>query len=695
MSGVAVLLHRDGRPADAASVAQVAAMLDAIPYRGPDGTGVHRDGPVVLGHAAFAVTPEDVLERRTGGQPLVNPRSGCAIVADARLDNRAALRAALMARGPALPLPTLVGDATLILCAYENWGQDAFARLLGDFAVVIWDAHHRRVICARDTSGQRSLFYRSDARTFAAASEIHQLLQDHAISVWPNEDRIRDSLVPVNVFRNEQDQAATYYKDIWALPAGHVLTVEGERIRSTRYWQLEVPREIRYRRAQEYAEHFSSLFSEVVQSRLRAAHPMGALLSGGLDSSSVVCTAQQLYRRGVATDRGFTSFSTVFDSLDCDERDLIGEMQMAYGFDARFVSGGAFGGRLQLEPDGFMECPNMGIPEARDTLFATIQASGVRAVLTGDVADSCIGGSWEVFDSLLRGRRLRDFVRYWRAYHGHEGVSARRTLLFGCVLPFVPLGLQRRAMLVHIRRSFRRSRARLLPNWMPPTSRAALADRHLALMLEAEGGRRFARAAHEAEYRALYPPEAARHPVPWSVEIWRPFADRRLHEFLLAVPPEEKFAPIEGESFYAGSKRVLRTAMRGVVPESIRARRVKTVFTAVLRTEVQRQWPLYELAFGPNARPEVARRGYVDQPAFWQRLLELKDGTDAPDFAYVMNMAALETWLRTLTLPRSRLSVVRSPWHTPPPVTLDTEGDWRAHSASADTRLNETALSGV
>src|SRR5688500_99374 len=130
-------------------------MLDAVPYRGPDGSGVCVSGPVALGHAAFSVTPEDVLERRSGGQPLTSPGSGCAIVADARLDNRDALRSALLPLGTALPLPSLAGDAALILCAYEAWGEDAFARLLGDFAVAIWGPRRQRLVCARATCGQR------------------------------------------------------------------------------------------------------------------------------------------------------------------------------------------------------------------------------------------------------------------------------------------------------------------------------------------------------------------------------------------------------------------------------------------------------------------------------------------------------------------------------------------------------------
>src|SRR5207248_2685690 len=121
----------------------------------------------------------------------VSPRTGCALIADARLDNRDVL----LARLPDRPSPR-ASDAELILCAYEAWGLDAPARLLGDFAFVIWDPRRKRLLCARDSSGQRTLYYRIDRRTFAAASELHQLLQDPSVPVAPDEERIRDFLVP-------------------------------------------------------------------------------------------------------------------------------------------------------------------------------------------------------------------------------------------------------------------------------------------------------------------------------------------------------------------------------------------------------------------------------------------------------------------------------------------------------------------
>jgi asparagine synthase (glutamine-hydrolysing) len=190
--------------------------------------------------------------------------------------------------------------------------------------------------------------------------------------------------------------------------------------------------------------------------------------------------------------------------------------------------------------------------------------------------------------------------------------------------------------------------------------RADLSRRQVQLWLEAERARRFSSPAREAEYNLLYPPEIMLHPAPWPLEIWRPFADRRLHRFLLAIPPEHKFAPHpDSDEFYAGSKRVVRHAMRGIVPESVRTRTSKTVFQAQVRHGIDRQWSAFEAAFGPSSRPEIALRGYVDRHQFWSRLIHLREGQYGPDLVYVLEMVGLETWLRTLQLPwYQRVTVV-------------------------------------
>lgn len=646
MSGIAALWYRDERPV---AEHEIARMLAAIPYRGPDGSRTLRWESVALGHARFCVTPEDAAE----AQPLVSPRTGCAIVADARLDNRSELLARLP--GPVWPG---VGDAELILRAYEEWGVTAIEGLLGDFAFVIWDPTRQCVVCARDTSGQRALFYRLDAYTLAAASEIQQLLQDPSVSIAPNENRIREYLTPLNVFRNEKDSAETFYAGIRAVPAGHVLVVGRDSVRLARYWEPK-PYELRYRRDEDYVDAFRALFLEVLRGRMRTAHPLGALLSGGLDSSTIACSAMTLARSGAAPLPGFTTFTSVFDALDCDERPYIEDMRRMYGFDARYIPSEEGIGRLALAPAGFREAPNMGIGAARDAILGEAQAAGVRVLLTGDIADGCVGGSRFVFDSLLRQGQFQALAHHLRAYRRGSEESWRKIAALYCLLPLLPLPIEKPLVSLYLRRKVAKDWPYLVPTWMPEELRDDLRGRHRRLALAEERGRRFSNEGREVDYRMLYPPEVARHPAPWSLEIWRPFADRRLHEFLLAIPPEQKFAPHpETDALYAGSKQIVRRSMRGILPESIRTRTSKTFFTAVWREELARQRPLHRTAFGPGAAPLIAERGYVHQDAFWERLQTLGEQAAGGDVAYVLRMLELETWLRSLRLPRQRAVTV-------------------------------------
>jgi asparagine synthase (glutamine-hydrolysing) len=145
----------------------------------------------------------------------------------------------------------------------------------------------------------------------------------------------------------------------------------------------------------------------------------------------------------------------------------------------------------------------------------------------------------------------------------------------------------------------------------------------------------------------------------FPVQIWRPYADRRLHQFLLAIPPEQKFAPHpETDEQYAGSKRIVRRGLRGVLPESIRTRTSKTHFASLFEDELHRRWSDYEAAFGPGDRSELAERGYVDKALFWRRLGQVREQGWGTDLIYVMRVLWLETWLRAMRLPRAQATTV-------------------------------------
>ena len=639
MSAVAAILQRDGQPVDTSVLHQ---MLTTVPYRGPDGTSVAELGIAALGQAKMAVTPEEEDEQ----QPLMSSRTGCVIVADARLDNREVLLSRLPDRQP-----RTASDAELILRAYEAWGEGCFTQLLGDFAFMIWDPRVQQLLGARDTSGQRCLYYTVDQHRCTFASQIHQLLKNPSVSLVPNERQIQAYLSPLVILDSERDQGPeTFFEGIYAIPAGHALRVDASGLRVWRYWELDPPDELRYRDAGKYAEHFRTLFSEVVGARLRSSRPPGALLSGGLDSSSIVCMAHELYRTGQVQDHGFIAYFLVFEDLNHDEREYVRDIRAKYGVELRELPVTAPIDFLQLEPRGLPVTPLAIRMRILENAYRAASQDGVRALLTGDMADAFVRGSPHVLDSLLRQGKFGEFWSHFQACRGQSGSSVKSILGLSVIAPLLPFAAQKSLMAIHVRRQFGgKQRHQFLPPWLAPPVREELANQILTGLLEIEQKRRFHNPTRQEMYDAIYPPEAALHPVPWPLDVWRPYADRRLHEFFLSVPPEQLWTTTpDRDTGYAATKWLVRRGMQGILPDRIRLRRTKTTFSSVLRQEIVQRWSTYEAVFGPSGQSHLQARGYLDQPRFWRRLQMFRDGVNGADNRYLNQVVGLETWLRAV-----------------------------------------------
>ena len=277
MSGVVGIFARDGRPIESLDLQR---MLAAIAHRGPDGSGVWLRGSTGLGHRMLWTTPESLRERL----PFADETGGLVITADARIDNREELIRLLDLEDR--PRAS-ISDSQLILRSYEKWGRRCPEKLLGDFAFAIWDSRLQAVFCARDHLGVKPFTYHSSERLFAFGSEIQAVLCAPVTPRRINEQRIADYLVPIF-----EDKSITLYQDIFRLPAAHRMTVWADRVEKDCYWSLDPSREMPALSDGDYAEGFREIFSEAVRARSRCPLPVGAMLSGGLDSSSIACSAR-------------------------------------------------------------------------------------------------------------------------------------------------------------------------------------------------------------------------------------------------------------------------------------------------------------------------------------------------------------------------------------------------------------------
>ena len=277
MSGIFGLFQRDGAPVDPADVAK---MMAAMAWWGPDGRFHHIAGSVALGQLLLHNTPQahhEQLPRHTASSLL--------LTAEARLDNRPELCQQLN-----IPHPDreTVTDSQLIELAYDKWGETCPDHLIGDWSFAVWNPQTQRLFVARDHHGNTGLYYFQDAHRFAFASCRDALL---ALGVPRRLNELFLAKVLVSWPHHPGDQ--TIDRDIHRLPPAHAMTITAEQTAVWRYWRLEDTPELHLPTFDEYVAGFLEVYGAAVNGRLRSSRPVAVTLSGGLDSGSVAALAAQ------------------------------------------------------------------------------------------------------------------------------------------------------------------------------------------------------------------------------------------------------------------------------------------------------------------------------------------------------------------------------------------------------------------
>jgi asparagine synthase (glutamine-hydrolysing) len=302
MCGIYGKLRFDGADPDPIEAGR---LRDLLAHRGPDGAGLLVDGPLALGHRRLAII--DLSER--GSQPMSTEDGALAIVFNGEIYNFRGLRAQLEARGHRFRSRS---DTEIVLALYREAGERALESLRGMFAFAIWDRRKRSLFLARDRLGKKPLFYCLTSRFFAFASELRSLVEDPEIETSPDLYALRLYLTFQSV-----PHPRTAFRGIEKLAPGHWLEVAENGSRTARYWDLrfepKLPAETG-RQRDDLVESILAKLREAVRIRLVSDVPLGALLSGGLDSSAVVaCMARE-----TAPDRVRT-FSVGFEEQEFDE----------------------------------------------------------------------------------------------------------------------------------------------------------------------------------------------------------------------------------------------------------------------------------------------------------------------------------------------------------------------------------------
>jgi asparagine synthase (glutamine-hydrolysing) len=624
MSGIAGIYNLDGGPVDRTLMQR---MLDVIAHRGPDGAGYWVDGPVALGHRMLHTTPESLHEK----QPLVDEKGQWVITADARIDNRDELIATLSLNHKPKEQIT---DAELILKAYEKWGGACPEKLLGDFAFAIWDGREHRLLCARDPIGVKPFYYYFDRKKFLWASEPRQIFQDACIPREPNYPLI--GLYLLNRFDEWEE---TLYRGIYRLPQAHAMVLEGGHLQKVQYWDLDPARTIRYRTDAEYAEHFLGLFQEAVRARLRSHGSVGAWLSGGLDSSSIVCVAQKLYQEGVIENQGFETFSIVFDELACDERPYIEAVVRKWNLTSNIFFYER--NRASVDIDKVRCYPDVLYDPTLFMFRPALESAewkGMKVILSGVEGDDLLTGGFYHLADLLRRLRIRDLVTQIR---GDFVTYDKRPLdlLFNYTLrPLIPHPVK-----MVLRGLLKPFRGNGIPPWINAdfVKKFSLKDhsrKRVSLKssctLQQEQIYRYLRSWWNTNVcltsTDLF---AARFSMEWRY----PFFDRRLVEWVLGIPEEQRW-------WGDRPKTVLRNAMQDILPEAVQERKTKANFCPVHDMELKgRQREKVKEMIDTLA---LARLGIVDDKLIRQMFEAYRQG-GSKQLTPLSVIIGLELWYRT------------------------------------------------
>jgi asparagine synthase (glutamine-hydrolysing) len=629
MSGILGLFNQDSAPVTATELTRMASLLTR---RGPDRTGIWHAGAIGLVQTLLATTPELALEH----QPFRHAESGCVISADVRLDNRPELLANLGIDAERAPR---IGDAEVILTAYLTWGEACVEHLLGDFAFAIWDPRRQSLLCARDHFGMRPLYYHhTPGRFFAFASEPRAILVLPRVPYRINESRIADFLVSQ---LEGIDKTSSFFEEVYRLTPAHVLTVTPDAMKQRRYWTLEPGPELRLSSSEAYAEAFLEVFTEAVRCRLRSAGSVGSMLSGGMDSGSVVAVA-----RGLLAEEGrgpLPTFSAVGpDSEHCVETRTIRAAITMEGLAPHLIS------YAELQP---------WLPELQEltwdadepfdaqmtlvrTLYLAAHRRGIKVMLDGVAGDLVLGEGSYLARLLRRGRwrtAYREAVAQNRFWGG--AYPAWRELYHAARSALVPHLVRRLAAPLRARQRLRREMpdSPICPRF---AERIRLGERLESLGRHGSSG--------VSQSYSLERAQAIEHPYltvgrerydrvasAVAVEPRDPFLDLRLVDLCLSLPGEQRLAD-------GWPKVVLRRAMAGRLPEAVRWRRGKEHLGWLFNTALMSR---DGAPTGPSAPGNVAAgaprvddarfracRPYVD-PRSWGRAVDVSE------------VMALDRWL--------------------------------------------------
>ncbi len=514
-------------------------MAASLRHRGPDDDGFLETDTASLGFRRLAI-----IDLETGAQPMATARGRLQLVYNGEIYNYRELRAELERSGRRFRTRS---DTEVALHAYAVWGAEAFRRFNGMWAMAILDRRgvQPELILCRDHFGIKPLFYAENAGRVLFASEIKAILEDPSFPRRVDEQQLYEYLGYGLYDHND----LTFFAGVRQVPAGAFVSVSAGGIHTQRYWTPRLGED-----ADPDPVEFRRLFTRAVERRLVADVPVGTCLSGGLDSSSIVCVMDRLLQRhvpdAVSLGERLKTFSAVFPGDPIDERRYIEAVLAVTSADPTWIF--PTSDQWLEELDSWVwHAEEPMITTAPYAMWAVMRAARekVTVLLDGQAGDELLAGyvpyQYVYLRQLLRERRYREFST--------ESARSRDT-----VGPLVRRRLWERRHPVEVHRLLR-------PEW------TAQRERPRDPRVQDDLKRRLLQDLTTFSLPSLLRYED-RNSMAHSMESRLPFLDQELVEWILRLPAS---AIVSG----GWSRRILREAMREILPEDVRRRRRKIGFT--------------------------------------------------------------------------------------------------------------------
>lgn len=602
-------------------------LVHPIRHRAVDGLKLWFQRSSGLAHLHLHITPTSRNELQPDGCP-----PGMAISFDGRLDNREDLVRNLPRRSPQ-DLQNLT-DAACALAAYCEFGESFAQHLRGDFAIALVDGARQKLLLARDIMGICPLYYSQTQNTFFAGSEIKSILAYPGFKTRPDDDALADLLLAGDPY----DRERTCFAGISRVLPGHTVVVTPEKMRSFQHWDFDTAKQIRCGSIEDYAERLRTLFKQAVRRRLRSSHPVAVTVSGGLDSSAILCQAELLKRAEPSVAPCLGISMTFPDGTDADEKQFLHDIEDCYKIRIR---------KLAFSRVRFAECEksiwNSEMPQldwdARCEIRSTVRQMGCRVVLDGYYGDQMLANAGYLVD-LARSFRWfqlrREFAEYCNWMAEVTPAIMRQELRWILSRGLVPYKLVRRV------RQYQGIMNSRHPSWYAQRFREHAFQRYV---VSKRTPRHFisnhAKTCFEfltARPRLNCVEADNKTAAIDMIEKSYPFMDTDLIEFVLALPGHVV-------NWRGVPKGLFREAMKGILPESIRLRNWKGDFTLLNNEAASSDYPNFQRYLGPDCLAVMT--GFMDpiglQNEFPNRRFDRNNGIPA---GQVTAAVALELWLR-------------------------------------------------